>query len=50
MQNVIITTHQGGFCDVYVDFALPVIEKNMERFLKGRHRRHDQRGGALRAM
>ena len=35
MQNVIITTHQGGFCDVYVDFALPVIEKNMERFLKG---------------
>jgi D-2-hydroxyacid dehydrogenase (NADP+) len=35
MQNVIITTHQGGFCDVYVDFALPVIEKNMEHFLKG---------------
>jgi D-2-hydroxyacid dehydrogenase (NADP+) len=35
MHNVIITTHQGGFCDVYVDFALPVIEKNMERFLKG---------------
>ncbi|MGA9006277.1 MAG: D-2-hydroxyacid dehydrogenase [Xanthobacteraceae bacterium] len=35
MQNVIITTHQGGFCDVYVDYALPVIEKNMARFLKG---------------
>jgi D-2-hydroxyacid dehydrogenase (NADP+) len=35
MHNVIITTHQGGFCDVYVDFALPVIEKNMEQFLKG---------------
>jgi D-2-hydroxyacid dehydrogenase (NADP+) len=35
MHNVIITTHQGGFCDVYVDFALPVIEKNMECFLKG---------------
>jgi D-2-hydroxyacid dehydrogenase (NADP+) len=35
MHNVIITTHQGGFCDVYVDFALPVIEKNMEHFLKG---------------
>ena len=35
MQNVIITTHQGGFCDVYVDYALPVIEKNMARFLNG---------------
>lgn len=35
MQNVIITTHQGGFCDVYVDYALTVIEKNMARFLKG---------------
>jgi D-2-hydroxyacid dehydrogenase (NADP+) len=35
MHNVIITTHQGGFCDVYVDFALPVIENNMEHFLKG---------------
>jgi len=35
MHNVIITTHQGGFCDVYVDFALPVIEKNMQCFLKG---------------
>ncbi len=35
MHNVIITTHQGGFCDVYVDYALPVIEKNMEHFLKG---------------
>ncbi|MGA8323144.1 MAG: D-2-hydroxyacid dehydrogenase [Xanthobacteraceae bacterium] len=35
MQNVIITTHQGGFCDVYVDYALQVIEKNMARFLKG---------------
>ena len=35
MENVIITTHQGGFCDVYVDYALPTIEKNMERFLKG---------------
>jgi len=35
MHNVIITTHQGGFCDVYVDFALPTIEANMQKFLAG---------------
>jgi len=35
MPNVIITAHQGGFCDVYIDHALPTIEANMERFLKG---------------
>ena len=35
MSNVIITAHQGGFCDVYVDHALPTIEANLERFLKG---------------
>ena len=35
MQNVIITTHQGGFCDVYVDFALPTVEANMRCFLSG---------------
>jgi hypothetical protein len=23
-ENVIITTHQGGFCDVYIDLALPI--------------------------
>ena len=34
MSNVIITAHQGGFCDVYVDHALPTIEANLERFLK----------------
>src|SRR6201987_3646830 len=34
MQNVIITTHQGGFCDVYIDYALPTVETNMERFLE----------------
>lgn len=33
--NVIITTHQGGFCDVYIDYALPTVETNMECFLKG---------------
>ena len=35
MQNVIITTHQGGFCDVYIDYALPTVEANMQCFLSG---------------
>ena len=34
-KNVIITTHQGGFCDVYVDLALPIIEHNLRCFLAG---------------
>jgi D-2-hydroxyacid dehydrogenase (NADP+) len=35
MQKVIITTHQGGFCDVYIDYALPTVEANMRCFLNG---------------
>jgi phosphoglycerate dehydrogenase-like enzyme len=35
MKNVIITTHQGGFCDVYIDYALPTVENNLRCFLKG---------------
>jgi phosphoglycerate dehydrogenase-like enzyme len=35
MHNVIITTHQGGFCDVYIDHALPTVETNMQCFLTG---------------
>ncbi|HEY2531118.1 MAG TPA: D-2-hydroxyacid dehydrogenase [Xanthobacteraceae bacterium] len=35
MTNVIITTHQGGFCDVYIDYALPTVENNLRCFLKG---------------
>jgi D-2-hydroxyacid dehydrogenase (NADP+) len=35
MESVIITTHQGGFCDVYVNFALPVIEQNLRKFIAG---------------
>ena len=35
MPNVIITAHQGGFCDVYIDYALPTVETNMECFLRG---------------
>jgi phosphoglycerate dehydrogenase-like enzyme len=34
-ENVIITTHQGGFCDTYVDLVMPVVEHNMRCFLKG---------------
>jgi len=33
-ENVIITTHQGGFCDTYVDLVMPVVEHNMRCFLK----------------
>jgi phosphoglycerate dehydrogenase-like enzyme len=35
MQNVLMTTHQGGFCDVYIDYALPTVEANMRCFLNG---------------
>jgi phosphoglycerate dehydrogenase-like enzyme len=35
IDSVIITPHQGGFCDVYVDYALPVIRHNIEKFLAG---------------
>ena len=34
--NVIITTHQGGFCDTYVDLAMPILEHNMRCFLSGK--------------
>jgi D-2-hydroxyacid dehydrogenase (NADP+) len=34
-KNVIITTHQGGFCDTYVDLAMPILEHNMRCFLTG---------------
>jgi D-3-phosphoglycerate dehydrogenase / 2-oxoglutarate reductase len=36
LKNVIITTHQGGFCDVYPDLALPTVETNMRCFLAGK--------------
>ncbi len=36
LQNVLITTHQGGFCDVYPKLALPIISKNLRLFLDGR--------------
>jgi D-2-hydroxyacid dehydrogenase (NADP+) len=34
-RNVIITTHQGGFCDAYVDLAMPTVAHNMRCFLAG---------------
>lgn len=34
-RNVIISTHQGGFCDTYVDLAMPILEHNMRCFLAG---------------
>jgi phosphoglycerate dehydrogenase-like enzyme len=34
-KNALITTHQGGFCDVYPDLALPTVETNMRCFLAG---------------
>jgi phosphoglycerate dehydrogenase-like enzyme len=33
--NVIVTTHQGGFCDTYVDLAMPILQRNMHCFLDG---------------
>jgi phosphoglycerate dehydrogenase-like enzyme len=33
--NVLISPHQGGFCDVYVDHAMPVIAENIRHFLAG---------------
>jgi D-2-hydroxyacid dehydrogenase (NADP+) len=39
LKNVIITTHQGGFCDVYPDLALPTVETNMRCFLAGDSKR-----------
>ena len=35
MDNVLITPHQGGFYDEYVNEALPVIEHNLRKFLAG---------------
>jgi len=35
MDNVLITPHQGGFYDDYVNEALPVIEHNLHKFLAG---------------
>jgi phosphoglycerate dehydrogenase-like enzyme len=34
-KNVIISTHQGGFCDTYVDLAMPILTHNMRCFLSG---------------
>ncbi len=36
MQNVIVTPHQGGQCDVYNELVLEIFQKNMQCFLEGR--------------
>jgi phosphoglycerate dehydrogenase-like enzyme len=35
MEHVLITPHQGGFCEEYVDYAMPVLEWNIRHFLAG---------------
>jgi D-2-hydroxyacid dehydrogenase (NADP+) len=35
VKNLIITPHVGGASDIYTEQALPVIEENLRRFLKG---------------
>lgn len=35
LENVIVTPHQAGLCDVYPNLALPIIRKNLECFLSG---------------
>ena len=35
MENVLITPKQGGYCDVYADQALPIVEQNIRRYLDG---------------
>lgn len=35
MKNVIITPHVGGMSDVYMEQALPGLEENLRRFIKG---------------
>jgi len=36
MQNVIVTPHQGGQCDVYNELVLEIFQKNLQCFLEGR--------------
>jgi len=38
MENVIVTPHNGGMSDIYLDQALPIFEENMRRFLQGERR------------
>jgi hypothetical protein len=34
-KNVLITPRTGGFCNVYVDLAMPTVEHNLRQFLSG---------------
>ncbi|HEY2137455.1 MAG TPA: D-2-hydroxyacid dehydrogenase [Xanthobacteraceae bacterium] len=35
MSNVLVTAHNAGFFDEYEQYAMPIIEDNMKRFLAG---------------
>ena len=38
MQNVIITPHVGGMCDIYVDQVMSILVENLRRFVRGERR------------
>jgi D-2-hydroxyacid dehydrogenase (NADP+) len=38
VKNLIITPHLGGVSDIWVEQALPIVEENLRRFLKGERR------------
>ena len=38
MENVIVTPHNGGMADIYLDQAIPIFEENIRRFLQGKRR------------
>ena len=42
--NVIITTHQGGFCDTCPDLAMPILEHNIPLLPQRQPRGHDECG------
>ena len=35
LDNTFLTPHLGGFCDVYIEHAIPMIEANLRAFLAG---------------
>ena len=38
LDNVIVSPHLGGMSDIYAEQAIPIIEENMGRFLRGERR------------
>ena len=35
LENVVVTPHNAGLCDVYEDLALPIVRENLDRYLAG---------------